>query len=130
MTYKDPEFIAYFDSLLVSCLARICGPAAGHFCDPLSKLSTLMCMTNVDDRKLILASIRRLVRLGRVTRAKRCFAGRTVSGIVCLPRADWERLHNPPASILRLTDSDVTFLKFIGIAVDREDVCEPVLARP
>jgi hypothetical protein len=129
MTYKDAEFIAYFDSLVERCLSRICGPARDHFADPIAKLPALMRMTNVKDKELILASIRRLVRSGRVSRASRRFAGRAITGIVCLPRADWERLNRSHATGLQLTDADVGFLQSAGIAVDSEDVCEPVTAR-
>jgi hypothetical protein len=128
MTYKDAEFVAHFDSLLESCLCRICGPARDHFIDPVIKLPALARMTNQEDQRLIVASIRRLVRSGRVTRATRRLAGRSVAGIVCLPRAEWERLNHPPATTLRLTEADVMFLESLGVAVDREDVCEPVAA--
>jgi hypothetical protein len=128
LSERDPEFLETFDRLLERCLCRICGPARDHFIDPEAKIQVLLRLTNMADEKLIRASIRRLVRSGRISRETRRFAGRTVAGIVCVPQREWERLRQSPASSLQLTDLDVAFLRSVGVVVDGEDVCEAVPA--
>ena len=129
MTERDPEFIAAFDGLVERCLCRICGPARDHFIDPETKIQGLLRLTNTPNEKLIQVSIRRLVRSGRVSRATRQFAGRTVTGIVCLPRREWEaRVRVPSLSTFSLTISDISFLRATGVVVDPQDVRDCVLA--
>lgn len=128
LSERDPEFLEALDGVVQGSLCRICGPARDHFIDPEAKIQALLRLTNMTDEKLIRASIRRLVRSGRISRATRRFAGRTVAGIVCVPQREWERLRQSPVSTLRLTDLDVAFLRSVGVIVDHEDVCEAVPA--
>jgi hypothetical protein len=128
LSERDPEFLEALDGVVQASLCRICGPARDHFIDPEAKTQALLRLTNMADEKLIRASIRRLVRSGRISRTTRRFAGRTVAGIVCVPQREWERLRQSPASSLRLTDLDVAFLRSVGVVVDREDICEAVPA--
>ena len=96
LSERDPEFLEALDGVVQGSLCRICGPARDHFIDPEAKIQALLRLTNMADEKLIRASIRRLVRSGRISRATRRFAGRTVAGIVCVPQREWERLRSLP----------------------------------
>jgi hypothetical protein len=121
MTERDREYLVFFDALLERCLCRITGPARDHFVNLRAKIPALLRMTNAENEALILGGVRRLVKSGRVTRATRCFAGRTVHGIICLPRRAWKQ--ETASDELDLTNEDTEFLKRCGVAVT-----EPVLA--
>jgi hypothetical protein len=121
MTERDPEYIAFFDSLLERCLCRIAGPSRDHFLDVRAKMPVLLRMTNIENEKAILGSVRRLVKSGRITRASKRFAGRTVTGIICLPRREWES--ETISDELNLTNEDMEFLESCGVSVS-----EPVPA--
>jgi len=125
MTERDPEFLAFFDGLVERVLCRICGPARDHFVDPEEKMPKLVRATNAPPKQ-IRASLRRLIRSGRVMRATRRFSGKTFFGIICLPQREWENQHDPVASRLSLTQADIRFLRGIGVKVDSQDVLEPV----
>jgi hypothetical protein len=118
MTEKDPEYLAFLDSLIERCLLRISVPSRDHFLDVREKMPKLQRMTNYQDKAAILASVRRLVRSGRITRATRSFAGHTVHGIICLPHC--ERKSETIPTELNLTPQDVELLHRFGIAVDEE----------
>jgi hypothetical protein len=120
MNERDREYIVFFDGLLERCLCRIAGPSRDHFIDVRAKMPALLRMTNGNEAG-ILGGVRRLVKSGRVTRASKYFAGRTVHGIICLPRHEWES--EVASDELSLTDEDMEFLKDCGVALG-----EPVLA--
>jgi hypothetical protein len=128
MSKRDPEYLAAIDSFVENALTRICAPSRDRFVTMEQVIPKIAKHWQDGSDDQIKGAVRRLVRSGRVARETRRFAGNVFSGIVCLPRKEWERLQEPPASTLQLTESDVVFLRGCGVKVDREDVRECVTA--
>jgi len=127
LSERSPEFLSAVDDVVERCLCRISGPTRDHFVNLAEKLPKLCRMTNLKGKQIV-AGVRRLVRSGRMCRSTQRFGGRTVSGIIGLPRRDWERLREPQGNVLQLSPSDVEFLKGCGVQVAAQDVPEVVLA--
>lgn len=114
MTERDPEFIAAFDDCVERILHRVCRMGADRFVIVEAKMATLVRFTNSDPTR-ILASIRRLVKAGRIQRATRAFGGETFCGLVCEPHHEREKVASDE---LDLTPEDCDFLRKCGIAVE------------